>query len=106
MNKFFAILCLTLLPVLGFAQQGEKVKCIVVDGKTYKPIKYVVATIGDLKDTTGRNGVFIIYLHGPRKVMLEAPGYESKEVVVQPGAAKNKQYLKMYKERRKHEILN
>lgn len=106
MKKLLAIATILLLPMLSMAQQGEKVKCIIVDAKTYKPIKYAVATVGDIKDTVGRNGVFIMYMHHAEKVQLQADGYESTEVVVQPGAGKNKQYLKMYKERRRHEILN
>lgn len=106
MNRIILMLLIAATPILTYAQQGEKVKCIIVDAKTYKPIKYAVATVGNVRDTTGRKGTFIMYMHEPRKVQLEAEGYETTEVTVQPGAGKNKQYLKMYQERRRHEILN
>ncbi len=106
MHKFLSVLIFALLPVLAMAQQGDKVKCKVVDAKTFKPIKNAVATIEGLNDTTGRNGVFIIYIHHPVKVHLEAEGYEPTDVMVQAGAAKTMQYLKMYTERRRHTIEN
>lgn len=108
MYKLLALLFIVFAPVIASAQdgQGEKVKCIIVDAKTFKPIKYARATIDDITDTTGRNGVSIIYIHGPVEVTLEADGYETTQVVVQPGAAKTKQYLKMYQSRRVHSIEN
>ena len=106
MYKIFSVLLLAMLPLFAVAQQGDKVKCKVVDGKTFKPIKNAVATIGKLKDTTARNGVFIIYIHNPVDVHVEADGYEATDIVVQAGAAKTTQYIKMYAKRRTHSIEN
>lgn len=106
MHKFLSLVMLAMLPLFAVAQQGDKVKCKVVDGKTFKPVKWAVATIDGINDTTGRNGVFIIYVHNPVKVHLEAEGYEPVDVTVQAGAAKTTQYLKMYQERRRHTIEN
>lgn len=107
MYKYIVITLLAFLPFTIYAQQGEKVKCQVVDGKTFKPIKFAVVEVEGIKDTANRRGVVIIYIHDAVQVKLQADGYEDKTLMVQPGAAKTTQYLKMYPpERKKREILN
>ena len=107
MYRIFAFLFIAMLPAMAMAQQGEKIKCKVVDGETFKPVKYAVATVEGIKDTASRKGIFIIYIHNPVQVHLEAEGYEPIDINVQQGAGKNEQYLKMYRgTRRRHGIVN